>query len=84
MVDFFKEWLDPQGAFNQLSLVWLGGWSTVAVILTLLTVCVTLGLAWHSNARLSPKRRWTLLCTNADGIHTVPAVHQCDTDRRCR
>ena len=55
-----KEWLDPHGSFNSISLVWLGEWPLWLMLTVILMVVSTLWLSWHNVRRLSLQRSLTL------------------------
>ena len=58
-------WLDPKGEFNQSAVVWLGGWSALAVALVVLLIAVALYLTWRSSSKLSQSRRALLMSLRA-------------------
>ena len=68
MYDLIHQWLDPKGDFNQLSFVWLGAWSTWIIAGVVITIAVTLWLAWHNTRRLDRRRRLTLLSLRTSAI----------------
>ncbi len=57
MDTLLNTWLNPPSNFNQLSLVWLGSWSTLSLILVALLCLATLGLGWYNTQKLNPMRK---------------------------
>lgn len=70
MNTLLRDWLDPQGAFNQISFVWLGPWSTWMISAALITIAATLWLGWHNAKRLSARRRISLTTLRAGALLT--------------
>lgn len=61
MSELLSAWFQTKGEFNQISLVWLGGWSSWTLFSLGIIIAVTLYLGWYNSARLSLNRKFSLL-----------------------
>ena len=78
MSDLLRSWLDPQQAFNQLSLVWLGPWSGWLIALVICMIGMTLWLGWRNVQRLSSRKRSTLLILRCVALFVFFVLFACD------